>query len=154
MSIIKGKKLMAFVKTGETYKSIGFCTNHTFSTSASTIDVSHKDLADASGAGKWADEDVDTFSWSISTEAFYANTAEGVTYSDLFALYTAGTPLDIKFGLAENSTSGVPSGGWTPGDGPMMSGKVVITSLDINAPVDGNATFSMTMTGKGPVTVA
>lgn len=155
MGIIKGKKLMLFVKNGEGgYKSIGFATNHTFSTSASTIDTSHKDVADAAstGAGKWDNLEVDTYSWSITSEHFYANTAEGYTVAEMFNFYTAGTELDVKFGVAPDSTTGVTTGGWVPGTGTMLSGKVIITSIDINAPVGDNASFSLTLTGKGPVT--
>lgn len=153
-NIVKGKKLMVFVKSGEgTYKSIGFSTNHTLSTSASTISVSHKDLADA-GAGKWDDQEIDTLSWTITSESFYANQAEGVTFADLFGYYAAGTVLDLKFGVAADNTSGVPTGGWVvPSTGTVLSGKAVITSVDLNAPVDDNASVSITFTGRGALSV-
>ena len=153
MSIVKGKKLMLFIETSSNvYKSVGYATNHTLSTSASTIDVAHKDLADA-GSGKWASEDIDTLSWTITTENFYAATADGVTFADLFGYYSAGTELNVKFAVAADSTTGVPTGGWTPPtSGYIMSGKCVITSLDVNAPVGDNASFSCTLTGKGPLT--
>lgn len=153
-NIVKGKKLMVFVKAGEgSYKSIGFATNHTLSTSASTISVSHKDLADA-GSGKWDDQDIDTLSWTITSENFYANEAEGVTFADLWNYYAAGTVLDLKFGVAADSTTGVPDGGWTvPATGTVLSGKAIISSVDVNAPVDENANFSITFTGKGALTV-
>ena len=155
MSITKGKKLMIWVKGGTgSYTSIGYCTNHTLSTSASTISVSHKDLADA-GSGKWDDADIDTLSWTITSENFYAESAEGKTFADLFAYYTAGTTLDIKFGVAADSTTGVPTGGWAePSTGTVLTGKAIITSLDVNAPVDDNASVSITFTGKGALTVA
>lgn len=155
MAITKGKKLMVWVKgTSGDYTSIGYCTNHTLSTSASTINVSHKDLADAA-SGKWDDQEVDTFSWTISSENFYAETAEGKTFSDLFTFYTAGTVLDLKFGTAATSTSGAPTGGWAaPASGTVLSGKAIITSIDINAPVDDNASCSITFTGKGPLASA
>lgn len=155
MSIVKGKKLMLFIETSSnTYKSVGYATNHTLSTSASTIDVAHKDLADA-GSGKWADEDIDTLSWTITTENFYAASADGVTFADLFGYYSAGTELNVKFAVAADSTSGVPTGGWVPPTtGYILSGKVVITSIDVNAPVSDNASFSVTLTGKGPLTGA
>lgn len=155
MAITKGKKLMIWVKgaTGD-YTSIGYCTNHTLSTSASTISVSHKDLADA-GSGKWDDQDVDTFSWTITSENFYAETAEGKTFAELFAYYTGATVLDIKFGTAANSTTGVPTGGWAvPSTGTVLTGKAIITSLDLNAPTDDNASVSIQFTGKGALTVA
>lgn len=156
MAITKGKKLMIWVKDASgDYTSIGFCTNHTLSTSASTINVSHKDLADAGASGKWDDQDLDTLSWTITSENFYAETAEGKTFKDLFAYYSAGTVLDIKFGTAATSTTGVPTGGWVaPTSGTVLSGKAIITSLDINAPVDDNASVSITFTGKGALTVS
>ena len=154
MGIIKGKKLMLFIKKSSSYVSIGYATNHTLSTSASTISVSHKDLADA-GSGKWDSQDIDTLTWTITTENFYANDGEGITFADLFGYYSAGTELDVKFAVAANSTTGVPTGGWVAPSGSgsyVMSGKVVITSLDVNAPVDDNASFSITFTGRGPLT--
>ena len=158
MGIIKGKKLMLFIKENETYKAIAFATNHTFSTSASTINVSHKDLADlATGAAKWDDQDIDTFSWSITSEHLYANEGAGYTAKDIFALYANGTVLDVKFGLADASTTGAPAEtGWVPSttESQMLSGKAVITSYDINASVDDNASFSITLTGKGPIAIA
>lgn len=152
MGIIKGKKLMLFVKKSNSYVSVGYATNHTLSTSASTIDVSHKDLADA-GSGKWDDQDIDTLSWTISTENFYANDAEGVSFTELFGYYAAGTELDVKFGVAADSTTGVPTGGWTAPVSGALSGKAIITSIDVNAPVGDNASFSITLTGKGPLSV-
>ena len=152
MGIIRGKKLMLFIKKSNSYVSVGYATNHTLSTSASTIDVAHKDRADAS-AGKWDDQDIDTFSWTITTENFYANDAEGVTFSDLFGYYTAATELDVKFGVATDSAQGVPTGGWTAPSSGAFAGKAIITSIDMNAPVGDNASFSLTLTGKGPLTV-
>ena len=152
MGIIKGKKLMLFVKKSNSYVSVGYATNHTLSTSASTIDVSHKDLVDA-GGGKWDDQDIDTLSWTISTENFYANDAEGVSFTELFGYYAAGTELDVKFGVAADSSTGVPTGGWTAPATGALSGKAIITSIDVNAPVGDNASYSITLTGKGPLTV-
>ena len=154
-NIVKGKKLMCFVKSGEgTYKSIGFSTNHTLSTSASTISVSHKDLADA-GAGKWDDQEIDTLTWTITSESFYANEVEGIGFADLFGYYAAGTVLDLKFGVAADNTSGVPTGGWAvPSSGTVLSGKAVISSIDLNAPVDDNVTVSIQFQGKGALTIA
>lgn len=156
MGITKGKKLMIWVKDASgDYTSIGFCTNHTLSTSASTINVSHKDLADAGSSGKWDDADLDTLSWTITSENFYAETAEGKTFKELFAYYSAGTVLDIKFGTAVTSTTGVPTGGWVaPASGTVLSGKAIITSLDLNAPVDDNASVSITFQGKGALTIS
>jgi hypothetical protein len=111
-------------------------------------------LEDA-GSGKWDDQDIDTLSWTITSENFYANTAEGKTFADLFGYYAAGTVLDLKFGVAADSATGVPTGGWVvPATGTVLQGKAVISSIDVNAPVDENASFSITFTGKGALSVA
>lgn len=155
MSIVRGKKLMVWVKSGSgNYTSIGYCTNHTLSTSANTIDVAHKDLADA-GSGRWNDQDIDTLSWTITAEAFYANSQEGIGFDTIFGYYAAGTELDLKFAVAADSTTGVPTGGWAvPSSGTVLSGKAIISSLDVNAPVSDNASFSVTFTGKGALSIA
>ena len=150
MGIVHGKKLMVFIEDGSEYVSVGYCTNHTLSTSASTIDIAHKDLEDA-GSGKWDDQDIDTFSWTITSEAFYANEADGYTFADLFNYYSTGAELNLKFGVAADSTTGVPTGGWSPST-TILSGKAIITSIDVNASVSEKASYSVTFTGKGALT--
>ena len=87
MATILGKKLMLFVKDGETYTSIAYATNHTFTTSASTVSVASKDDADvASGAGKWDSQDLDMFSWSISAENLFAYEGNGMTSDNVVDL--------------------------------------------------------------------
>lgn len=153
MATILGKKLMLFVKDGETYTSIAYATNHTFTTSASTVSVASKDDADvASGAGKWDAQDLDMFSWSISAENLFAYEGNGMTCDKVMELYLAGTLLEVKFGLAQTSTTGAPTEGWSQeADKKMLSGTAYITSLDINASNDGRATMSISLTGKGAV---
>lgn len=154
MGIIKGKKLMVWVKQGSgNYQSIGYATNHTLSTSATTISVSHKDLADA-GAGHWNDQNLDELSWTITSENFYANTAEGITFADLFGYYANGNTLDLKFGIAADSTTGVPTGGWATPTGTVLSGQAIISGIDVNAPTDDNASFTITFQGKGALTAS
>lgn len=152
MATILGKKLMLFVKDGETYTSIAYATNHTFTTSASTVSVASKDDADvASGAGKWDAQDLDMFSWSISAENLFAYEGNGMTCDKVMELYLAGTLLEVKFGLAQTSTTGAPAEGWAQETQKMLSGTAYITSLDINASNDGRATMSISLTGKGAV---
>ena len=164
MATILGKKLMLFVKDSEgTYKSIAYATNHTFTTSASTVSVASKDDVDVDGAGKWDSQDLDMFSWSISAENLFAYEGNGMTSDNVMELYLSGTLLEVKFGLAQTSskeahkdnTAYKPETGWeqaaTTAGVKMLSGKCYITSLDINASNDGRATMSITLTGKGAV---
>ena len=88
MATILGKKLMLFVKNDDTYTSIAYATNHTFTTSASTVSVASKDDADvASGAGKWDAQDLDMFSWSISAENLFAYEGNGMTCDKVMEYY-------------------------------------------------------------------
>ena len=156
MATILGKKLMLFVKEGEgTYKSIAYATNHTFTTSASTVSISSKDDADVLQGGKWDSQELDLFSWSISAEHLFCNEGNGVDSNEVMHYYLNGTLLDVKFGMSRTSTSGAPEGGWTEegtaSDFQFLTGQAYITSLDINASNDGRATMSVTLTGKGKV---
>lgn len=154
MATILGKKLMLFVKDGETYTSIAYATNHTFTTSASTVSVASKDDADVSGAGKWDAQELDMFSWSISSEHLFAYEGNGMTVDDIMEHYLNGDLIDVKFGLASDNAAGAPSTGWTEGTQKMLSGQAYITSLDINASNDGRATMSINLTGHGKVNYA
>lgn len=152
--IIKGKKLMLFVKDGEKYTSIALATSHTLNTSLSTVETSTKDDADASGNGRWADSDPDQFTWSVSTENLMAfEDAEGATIEKLWQIYTSGEKVEIRLGVAAKSTTGVPTSGWTQVtsgyDASYWHGDAIITSLTVNAPNGDNASFSAEFTGKG-----
>ena len=148
---------MLFVKDSEgSYKSIAYATNHTFTTSASTVSVASKDDADvASGAGKWDAQDLDMFSWSISAENLFAYEGNGMTSDNVMELYLSGQLLEVRFGLAQTSATGAPEDGWAQAAQTagvkMLSGKAHITNLDINASNDGRATMSITLTGHGAV---
>ena len=146
---------MLFVKNEDTYTSIAYATNHTFTTSASTVSVASKDDADVEGAGKWDSQDLDMFSWSISAENLFAYEGNGMTCDKVMELYLAGTLLEVKFGLAQSSATGATETGWeqaaTTAGVKMLSGQAYITSLDINASNDGRATMSISLTGKGAV---
>lgn len=154
MATILGKKLMLFVKEGENYKTIAYATNHTFTTSASTVSIASKDDADVAEGGKWDSQELDMFSWSITSENLYNFDGNGMTSDDVMEMYLNGKEVEVKFGLATTSTTGVPTGGWSEDSQKMLSGKAYITSLDINASNDGRATMSITLTGKGAVSYA
>lgn len=150
MGIIKGSDLMLFLKpSGSTaYKSIAFATNHSLSISAETTSTSSKD----SGGGKWTSNSVQKLSWTVSTENLYSLDGEGHVFDELFQLMTDRAEIDVVFSLEssyESKPEEVPDGGWTPVTTPQYKGKVVMTSLEMNAPNDDNATFSASFEGVG-----
>ena len=59
------------------------------------------------------------------------------------------TPIDAVFGLKSETATDVPSEGWTAATTGTYTGKVVITSLSLNAPNGEYATYSAQFTGVG-----
>lgn len=127
-------------------KSIAYATSHTLEISGETKDTSNKD----EGGGSWASEEIGLLSWSATSENIFSDEGEGNTYADLFDAMIAKTPIDAVFSLRneDDSVTTVPSGGWNP-KAPKYTGKVVITSLSLNAPNGEFATFTANFNGVG-----
>lgn len=143
--IIKGRDLMLFDNDGHAF---AFATNHTFSMTAETSDISSKDH------GPWGASEVSKFSWEITSENLYTSH----DYDSLFDSMIQGEPINIRFGLkvdpADNSQN--PADGtytedyWVSQDS-YYKGKALITSLVANANNGENATYSLTLTGVGSI---
>ena len=151
MSVIKGGDLMLFIGG----KSIGYATSHTLSISAETTETSTKD-----NGGVWSMPEVSTLSWTASTENLCGDPAAGNTYNDLVNLMIARQAVDAIFALEGDSTDYVanklqeaPAAGWKAKEGNGYKGKVVITSVEINAPNGDNATFTVEFTGQGKLEI-
>lgn len=147
MSVIKGGDMMLFVGG----KSIAFATNHTLSISADTKETSSKD-----SGGLWQTSEVGVLSWTCKSENLFGNDVEGIGYMELFDMFKARTPITGIFALEGNSTDyadnklgAVPADGWTPKTGDGLTGQMIITNLELNAPNGDNATFSVDFTGVG-----
>lgn len=72
-------------------------------------------------------------------------------------MWSDGTEIDVVFNLEANYASKadeVPVGGWTPLTTGQYKGKVIITSLEVNAPDGDNATYTATFEGVGALTKA
>lgn len=147
MKKIKGGSLMLFLDG----KSIAFATNHTLEISADMADTSNKD----EGAGDWAAQEVNLLSWTATSENLYSLDGEGDNFADLFDIMIAKTPVDAVFckKSADDSVVNVPTGGWTPqaaaASAPQYVGKVVISSLSLNAPNGEYATYTANFSGVG-----
>lgn len=144
--VINGGDLMFFING----KSVAFATSHKLTISAETVETSSKD-----SGGKWVTKAVKKLSWNGTTENLYSNDGSGITYDDLFDLMVARQPIDAVFALegdsedyAEKKLDEVPEAGWKPAT-TNKAGKVVITSLEVNAPNGDNATFTCNFEGVG-----
>ena len=144
--VINGGDLMLFL--GGT--SIAFSTSHKLSISAETVETSSKD-----NGGKWVAKAVRKLSWNMSTENLYSLEGAGKTYDDLFTMMTGRTEIDAIFTVEEDyatKADKVPETGWLPMTTGQYKGKVVITSLELNAPNGDNATFTASFEGVGALT--
>lgn len=150
MAKIKGGDLMLFIGG----KSIAYATNHTLEISGDTTDTSNKD----EGGGLWGSSEVSKINWTVSTENLYSEDGYGKNFDELFDAMTAGTQLDAVFGVKAETGTSVPTtgetGGWSPKNATnyRYSGKVVVTSLSVNAPNGEYATFTANFTGVGALT--
>lgn len=141
--VINGGDLMLFI--GGT--SIAFATSHKLAINAETVETSSKD-----NGGKWVAKAVRKLSWNMSTENLYSIAGAGKTYDDLFTMMTGRQEIDAVFALEkdyETKADEVPAEGWTPITTGQYKGKVVITSLELNAPNGDNATFTASFEGVG-----
>lgn len=141
MSKIKGQELMLFLGG----KSIAYATSHTLEISAETSDTSNKD----EGGGDWASSEISKLSWTASSENLFAADGNGASYDTLFDYMVKKTTIDAVFGLKAQTATDVPSEGWTAATTGVYTGKVVITSLSLNAPNGEYATYSVQFTGVG-----
>jgi hypothetical protein len=135
-------------------KSIAFATSHTFSPTATVTETS---TVTKDTIGNAATNIVTGYSWTISSDnvmAWPGDTANtdspaGNTYKDLLNLLIAGTKVDVIFSL---STDFDTTTGWEPA-GTQVSGSGYVTDASVTADVESNATFSVTITGTGGLTV-
>ena len=143
--IVKGRDLMLFDNSGHSY---AYATNHTFTITAETTDISSKDH------GIWGASEVSRYTWEITSENLYTTEA----YNQFFDQMMIGSKMKVRFGLKTEQTDltkNVADGDvtlpyWTSRD-VFYEGDVIITSLSANAANGDNATFSITLTGTGAV---
>lgn len=130
--IYKGRDLRIKVEG----KTVFHATECSFSSSMNIDSVATKDTIGEVGTPS-------TLSWTLSTNALMTNAPSGSTTTQgtksIFDYHTAGTRVSIEF------TTGV--------NGDMIiSGEAYIESCEIQAPVQGNATFSASFKGDGNYT--
>ena len=126
--------LIQFSTDGTTFDEVGRMTNSSLSISMETRDTSNKDSAGfrelLSGQR----------SWSLAGDGLVVYSLTGADgFHDLFGYWSARTKLFVKFGSVSNGEKS-------------YSGQGFITSLDQEAGVEDNATFSFSFEGTGTLT--
>ena len=132
--VINGSDLMLFIGG----KSIAFATSHKLTINAETVETTSKD-----NTGGWTSKQVKKLSWTANSENLYS--AKG--YKSLFTSMVGKAEVDAVFAL-KGETAFSEATGWAPATD-KLTGKVIITSIDVNAPDGDNATFSVNFEGVG-----
>ena len=128
--------LIQFSTDGVTYSEVGRCTSASLSVSMETRDTSNKDSAG------WRELLEGQKSWSLSGDGLVTyNIASADGYSDLWGYLTGRTKLYVKFGS-------------TTTDEKYYSGQGFLTSLDQEAGMEDNVTYSFSFEGTAALTEA
>ncbi len=139
---------MLFLQTDSEAEVVALSTSCSLSVQASYSSTATKD------DGVWDDKELDNIAFSGSNESLVAMDpgASDLVHSALFEALVSGKSVPMQFGVPANSaqgTNGVPEGGWTAPTEKYYKGNVKITSLEISAPVQGAATFTVSFEGAG-----
>jgi predicted secreted protein len=117
------------------------------------VSVSLEDGTTKDTTGDWVVQNPTDISWDISTSAMIENTetitsqVQGQTVADLETIFKNSQP--VKFKIANTSGDNNRTAGAT-----IMSGSVVITSLELQGPNRQTAQYNATLQGYGPYTVS
>lgn len=123
-------------------KCVGHCTSHTLTFNSETKDHAVKPLASESySSGLWKGKSVTGLSISISAEGlrFYGETENG--FSEIAALWGAGTHVAVLAYEREGSAS------------PYLSGNFVIDSIEETSPAQDDATYTISLSNDGEPSV-
>jgi len=128
--------LIQFSTDGTTYDEVGRMTSASLSISMETRDTSTKDSAG------WRELLEGQKSWSLSGDGLVVYSLTGADgFSDLYGYLNGRTNLYVKFGSVGTGEK-------------VYSGRGFITSLDQEAGVEDNTTFSFSFEGTGALAEA
>lgn len=145
--LVYGGDLMLFAHTGATVQPLAFSTSAKLSVSMKTREISSKD-----SVGDFTEYSTGKFDWNVSSDALVNFVSTGTTNSvdELYTFMINKELLNIAFG---SKTGTSPS--WTVSSSvKKFTGTAYITSIDINAGDNDNATYSITMQGSGALALA
>jgi len=142
-TIVKGDELQLFYNGS----AFAWATSHTLTLTGNTVDIATKDH------GSWGASEIGNITWEITSENLYCDD----DYDMLFDLMVQKEPITVVFAKVSNydpnglTRAGGEVSAWTYGT-TYRQGNAVISSLTANANTGENATFSLTLTGAGPLT--
>lgn len=150
----KGKNLM--LKLGTTI--YGYASDCSFNISTDTTEVSRTKIKRAVSAGKFKEYESDVNGWDCSSN--YVVTEDEADYLALVDAQLKGEALDVEFldvtdkASTEAAEKGATGNIEAASTGMKMSGKGIITSIQLNAPVDGEVSYSVNIQGTGVLTTS
>ena len=134
----------------------GYASDCSFNISTDTTEVSRTKIKRAVSAGKFKEYESDVNGWDCSSN--YVVTEDEADYLALVEAQLKGEPLDVEFlDVADKASTEAADKGATNNieaatTGMKMSGKGIITSIQLNAPVDGEVSYSVNIQGTGVLT--
>lgn len=140
---IKGKDLILFIGG----KAVALSLSHKLSMKAEVEESSTKD------DGRYKSSEVTSISWEVSTDALVGVEGSQENLKTVFSHFKRGERVDLVLGVPANIADEMPEGGWTVPTGANVRfvGKAIITSMDLDAPKDGNAKASIQLKGEGSI---
>lgn len=147
-NVIDGTNLCLFITSGATKKCIALATNCKISMNMATKQISSKD-----STGNWEDYLAGRLSWTIDSDNLFTQDTlfpSGFTYDNLVEIMINRTTLTATIGQVSTPLMGYPQAlGSTYNN---LSGSCYVTKIDLNAPNDDSATFTVSLQGTGALT--
>lgn len=139
----KGKDLMIGVG-GEV---LGYGTDCSIDVTTDTTEVTSTKYKHKASAGHFKEYESDVNSISLSSSYVLSDSMQD--YMTLVQAQLAGAPVDATFSTVEASGPGESGDLEVSTTGLKASGKALITSISLSAPVDGECTFQVSLQGTG-----
>lgn len=131
----------------------GYASDCSFNISTDTTEVSRTKIKRAVSAGKFKEYESDVNGWDCSSN--YVVSEDEADYLALVEAQLKGEALNVEFlDVADKASTEAADKGSTNNieaatTGLKMSGKGIITAIQLNAPTDGEVTFSVSIQGTG-----
>lgn len=141
-NVIFGGDLMLFVGTGTTKQPLAYSTSAKLSVSLKTREISSKD-----SSGYFTEKSAGKFDWNASTDGLISYDVTGATSSIdvVYEYMLTRKPINLIFANKSGSTPY-----WSVDSSKKnFSGQALITSIDMNASDNDNATYSISLEGTG-----
>tara|TARA_B100001063_G_scaffold181027_1_gene170127 strand:+ start:1319 stop:1720 length:402 start_codon:yes stop_codon:yes gene_type:complete len=128
MAILNATDCVLSVTTGGSLQAVAHCTSASISMNMDLRDSTTK------SSGGWQDNLGGLKSWELSGDAFVEiGSITGADIEELWVIWEAREAVAVKFGAS----------------GMEYTGNAIITSISIDAGVEENATYSISLTGTG-----